>query len=100
CESSDGEARIAVLRHVVALLPVRAHTAGVRQDTARLSRHVRAEVPARRVRDQGGAGGLLMVGDPGVLALLRRLDRRPALLADMPDDVADPLGLLLEAGGH
>src|SRR5687768_12248855 len=73
--SLDDEAGVAVARHLVALLAVGAHAAGVGQDAAGLAGHVRAEVPAGRVRDQRGARGLVVVGDPGVLGLLRRLDR-------------------------
>ena len=101
CQLRDREARVAVDRHLVALLPVGAHAADVGQHPPRLARHVRAQVPAGRLARSGWRRRSPRGGRP-------RRPRPPssARSSDLPCSrtcsiaSADPLGLLLQAGGH
>src|SRR4051794_22488882 len=96
----QGVALVAARGDLVAPLAVGAHAARVGEDPARLALDVRAQVPGVGPGDQGRVGELVVVRDPAVLRLPGGLDHRPAGLPHVPDAVADPLHLLLQAGRH
>src|SRR5271165_4749759 len=94
------EALVAARGHLGAFLPVGPDAARIGQDPARLPFDVRSQVPRDGLRDQARVCSLVVVRHPAVLHLLRRLADCEVSAPHVFDAVADPLGLLLEAGRH
>src|SRR3954447_24284388 len=74
--SGPREGRVAAGGLLLALLAVGADTPDVGQQPPWLARHVRAQVPGGGLGDERRVGELLVMGDPGVLAVRGRLDGR------------------------
>ncbi len=98
--SVEGEAEIAAPHRLVADLAVAIDTADVRQEHARLARHVGAHVPRVRPREERDLGEVVDVLHPSRLGPRRRLDRGQTLLAHVGEAGAHPVHVLLDRHGH